>query len=300
MGVSQNRITVVTVCDNHYIILLAALLKSIEVNHKTEEKIDLYIIDDHISNKKKEKLISSIDQEVIHFNWLKISEVIPEAMKLPADHSSFPLNIYARLFIPYFLPEHIQKVLYFDVDIILLRDIADLASTDMGGKTIGGVIDKAGTISTKWAGIGNYKELGLPPHTKYFNSGVLLIDPIKWRNSGVTAKIIDCINNNINFTNFPDQYGLNVVFANQWLELDSNWNCQSALVHENPYLIHFTGLKPIYKSYALNYKSEFYKYINLTKWKNFVPLSGHHWLLKKIYNRLEKKIHYIKNIWQNE
>jgi lipopolysaccharide biosynthesis glycosyltransferase len=297
MGLSQNRITVVTVCDNHYIILLAALIKSIEVTHKTDEKIDLYIINDQINTKNKDKLIRSIDSEMIQIHWLDMSEVIPENIKLPIDRSSFPLNIYARLFIPYFLPEDVEKAVYFDVDIILLKDISDLAKTDMGDKTIAGVVDKSGTISTAWAGIGNYKELGLPPDTKYFNSGVLVINPIKWRNSDITTKIINCINENVNFTNFPDQYGLNVVFANQWLELDPNWNCQSAFFHENPCLIHFTGKKPIYRSYDMNYKDEFYNYLKLTKWNDFKPVGEYQWVLKKIYNKLEKKVHYIKSIF---
>ena len=45
----NNNISVIVASDNHYAILIAALLKSIEVNHKTSEHIDFYIIDDNIS-----------------------------------------------------------------------------------------------------------------------------------------------------------------------------------------------------------------------------------------------------------
>jgi lipopolysaccharide biosynthesis glycosyltransferase len=41
-------ITLVVATDNFYAILLSALLKSIEINHKTEEKIHVYVINDGI------------------------------------------------------------------------------------------------------------------------------------------------------------------------------------------------------------------------------------------------------------
>lgn len=50
---SGERISIVLASDNYYAILIAAMIKSIEVNHKTDEPIDFYILDDNISARNK-------------------------------------------------------------------------------------------------------------------------------------------------------------------------------------------------------------------------------------------------------
>ncbi len=287
----ENRITIVSVCDNHYMMMLAALLKSIEKNHHSSEKIDYYIVEDKISSKNKKKLFESINEDVISIKWLKMSEIAPKRLTLPLDYSSFPLNIYIRLFIPHFIPSPIERVLYLDVDMIVLEDISVLWNTNIGDKVIAGVIDRSGVVSNEWLGIKNYKNLGISPQVKYFNSGLLLINPHKWRQLNITNKIITCIQENIIYADFPDQYGLNVVFADQWFELDPRWNSQAMISIEKPFIIHFTGRKPFYKSYnySSSYKQLFYDYLWQTKWNNFKPIGEYRRLLKKIYNKLEKR-----------
>lgn len=287
----QNRITIVSVCDNHYMIMLAALLKSIEKNHYTSEKIDYYLVEDKISSKNKQRLLESVNADLIRIKWLKMSEITPKGLKLPLDYSSFPLNIYIRLFIPYFIPTEIERVIYLDVDMILLEDISILWNINMEDKVIAGVVDRSGIVSTQWLGIKNYKELGISPNAKYFNSGLLVINPEKWRQLDITEKIISTIRENIKFADFPDQYGLNVVFADQWLELDPRWNSQAMIAIDKPFIIHFTGCKPFYKSYNYSsaYKEQFYKYLRQTNWNNFKPIGEYRRLLKKIYNKFEKR-----------
>ena len=290
----DDRITIVVVSDNHYVIMLAALIKSIEINHITNEVIDFYIIEDKITTSNKSKIFNSIKSNSINIFWIKMVDAIPSNSKLPLDTSTFPLNVYVRLFIPYFIPQNIIKVIYMDVDMVVNEDISKLWYTDLKDFFIAGVLDRSEVVSSKWGGIENFKELGLSFDTKYYNSGLLLMRCDKWRDAEITVKVIDCVEKNINFTRFPDQYGLNVVFANEWLDLDKKWNCYSISNEENPYIIHFIGRKPIYKSYNYNeeYKKLFFKYISLTDWKGFIPISETRRLLKKIINISRKK--YLK------
>lgn len=290
------RITIVSICDNHYMKMLAALMKSIEINYRSHKKIDYYIVEDNVKDRNKVKLQNSVNSDLINLHWIKMSEAIPSGFKFPLDYSSFPLNIYIRLFIPHFIPVNTEKVLYLDVDMIVLEDISKLWEISLANKVIAGVIDRSGVISSNWLGIQNYKALNLPPDTKYFNSGLLLIDTIKWRKLGLTHKIVKCIQDNIEFADFPDQYGLNVVFANEWTQLDSRWNSQSVFDIKNPFIMHFTGRKPIYKSYNYNqdYKNEFLKYLKLTEWGNYKPVGEYQRLLKKLYNKFEKKMRFIR------
>jgi lipopolysaccharide biosynthesis glycosyltransferase len=92
----KGSIIIFTVSDNHYAVLLGALLKSIEINHLTSEKIIFYIIEDQISFRNKQNLYESIDTNKIEIVWLKMENSIPEGLMLPNDNSSYPSNIYLR------------------------------------------------------------------------------------------------------------------------------------------------------------------------------------------------------------
>lgn len=295
------RITVASVCDNHYIVLLAALAKSVEKHHKSPEPIDFYIVNDHISVSNKLKFLNSFSSNIITFHWIELTTLIPEDEKLPLDRSFFPANIYGRLFLPKVMPLSVKKFIYLDVDMIFKADISELWATNIASHTIAAVQDKSGTAGNSWAGIKNYKELKLDKETKYFNSGLLIIDTEKWLNANVTTRVLKCISENVRYANFPDQYGLNIVFSNNWFELDKRWNCQSRSKCDTPFVIHFTGRKPIYTSYNTNldfqssHKEEFYKNLHETKWQNFKSISEFGRILQKLriqYNKRFKHFHF--------
>jgi lipopolysaccharide biosynthesis glycosyltransferase len=284
-------LSIVVVSDNQYIVLLAALIKSIEVSLSVNQKVDIYIIEDNVSSLNKKKLEKSIANANIILIWKKMKEVISNDLKLPIDRSTYPLNIYMRLFIPFFIPDDTEKVLYLDVDMIVRKDISQLFEYDLKHYVIGAVLDPSIiTFDNSWGGILNYKSLGLSGNTRYFNTGLLLINISEWKKQNITEKIIDCINVNKQYANYPDQYGLNVVLANQWLELDPLWNHFCTTEHPNPFLIHFVRRKPIYQSYDNNeeYRKMFFNYLGMTEWRNF-KLIGESWrYLKKMKNILNK------------
>ena len=288
----MNKLHIVVASDNHYIILLAALIKSIEANIRLGQTIEIHVIEDKVSDGSKAKLKSSINPQITSLVWHPMESVIPKGMNLPLDKSSYPLNIYMRLFIPYFIPEEIEKVLYLDVDMIVQEDVTTLFEEELGNNVIAAVLDpRIITFDNSWGGIFNYEALGLSGKTRYFNTGLILMQTKRWREQDITVKIIDCINNNKKFVNYPDQYGLNVVLANQWLELSPLWNHFSTIdTNEKPNLIHFVERKPIYQSYNYNleFKKTFYFFLNQTAWKNFKPIGESSRYIKKIKNILNK------------
>jgi lipopolysaccharide biosynthesis glycosyltransferase len=147
-------------------------------------------------------------------------------------------------------------------------------------------------VANSWGGIKNYAELGLAPETKYFNTGLLVFDTDKWRKDYIAQKIIDCLENNTEYLNYPDQYGLNVVMANNWFNLNSLWNHFATMGSGNvePYVIHFIERKPIYKSYANDKKFQdlFFHYLHLTEWKDAGKIGEIARNFKKLRNLLHK------------
>lgn len=287
----QDNISIVVASDNHYAILLAALIKSIEENHKTGEKIDFYILDDGILPKNKEKLQSTINPAITTLYWYKTSTIVPKDITIPIDHTAIPFTTYYRLFAAHVVPVEVKRVIYLDADMVSIEDISKLWYTDIEGKLFAAVQDWQLTVSCSWGGIPNYKQLGIHPDTKYFNAGLMVMDTDKWREQDVTKRIIKFMHENINFINFADQYGLNAVLYDQWFVLDPSWNWFAQFENKNPFIIHFLDIKPIFKTYRSKpeFREEFYKYLRMTPWKDYKPVSHYKRLFKKIVTKLKKE-----------
>ncbi len=287
---TNQPILIVAATDNHYAVLLAALIKSIEVNHHTGEPLCFYVIDDNISGKNKRRIESAIESPENTLTWVDSAQILSQKVTLPLDNSSLPDTALLRLFAPLIIPPGAEKVLYLDVDMIVQADISGLWHTDLGDHPVAAVQDRDNTASSGWITIPNYADLGIPGGSKYFNSGLLLINTKKWQELEIPARVIRCIQENLRFASLPDQYGLNVILNNQWLELDPLWNSFSDVKVEQPKLIHYIMTKPIFRSYngLAEYREIFYHYLNQTKFANFRPLGTYHITMKKIRTRITK------------
>lgn len=291
--ITKQSIHIAVASNNGYAVLIAALFKSVIVNHKTSENLVFYILDDQISSINKSKINNLIHQhDNIEINWINVNEVLPVGMKFPIDNTAFPFTAFYRLFAPYVISEDATKLIYFDVDMIVRKDVSDLWNFDLENYTIAAVIDLSETASSEWGGIPNYKQLGIPADAKYFNSGLLLINPKLWRENNIPQKVFNAINDNSKYVNFPDQYGLNVVFAQNWKEINPLWNWYANNPHPDPYNIHFLDIKPIFKSYRSdeNFKKEFFKYLDMTLFKGIKLRSEYERLIRKGLIKIKKKL----------
>ena len=289
---TQNKISLVVASDNHYAILIAALLKSIDENHKSGEHIDFHIIDDGISAKSKVKIDGIANPSRITIKWHISKSIIPKDISIPVDTSSFPLTAYMRIFSPYAIDQDLDRLLYLDADTIVQDDISKLWNFDLGEYTIAVAQDVGKTVDCEWGGIPNYKELGLTADTKYFNSGVLLMNPKKWREQNISSEVITALIKYKDHVRLADQYGLNVVMANKWKQLEPKWNWFAFQPEPagGASLIHFLDIKPIFTSYNSQecFKEEFFRYLNMTPWKGFKPVSGNNRQFRKIFNKIKK------------
>lgn len=287
---SSKMITIVVTIDNKYVVLTAALLKSIELNHKSNELISFVIVDDGITEENKKKLLKSVDPNIIMVSFVKSSEVKPLDVKIPVDQTMMPLITYLRLFSPYAVGAECEKLIYMDVDMILYDDISKVYNIDLEDKVFAAVQDYQLVVNSPTA-IKNFKELGIPAETKYFNAGLLLINRKKWIEEDVATKVIKCMNDNKEHVLYSDQYGLNVIMHNKWKEIDRVWNRSDLFDYlPKPSLVHFLDIKPIYKScFSLQkHKDEFYRVLSLTEFRDFKPESNYYRLFKKGFIKAKK------------
>ena len=277
--------------NNNYVALTAALIKSIICNHLSNELLIFYVINDKISKRNKDK-ITTLSSGDVQIKWIDPDKILPEKIDYPLDNSSYPSTAFLRLLAPYIMAQDVEKLIYLDVDMIVLGDVSELWHLDLKGYPIAAVIDLVKIVSCPWGGITNYKQLGIPAETRYFNSGLMVIDVQQWRENQTPKKVFKVMEDNLKFVNYADQYGLNVIFAQNWLEIDPLWNWYAHNYHPNPKIIHFLDIKPIFKSYRYEkeFQKEFFKYLNMTPWIHAPLKSDFVRIFYKAYIKIKKRL----------
>ena len=154
-----------------------------------------------------------------------------------------------RLGLEKLVPADVSRVLYLDSDLIVLRDVRELWSTDLGGSPIAAVTDHdvdAPTFRKRW---------GLPENALgYFNAGVLFIDLNRVRAERLFTAALDFVEQKE--PGLGDQDALNWALWGRWHPLPMRWNLQRDVVYaavsptappelrrgvQDPIIVHYTG-----------------------------------------------------------
>ena len=132
-----------------------------------------------------------------------------------------PVNItqsmYYRYLFAEMLPKSVKRLIYMDADIICKGDILQLWQTDLQGRVLGAVRD--------WGEAKSCVRIGLK-NGRYFNSGVLLMDLVKWRQQQLTQKLFQWLEQ-VGDTKilWGVQEALNGVIDGDFVELPKKYNC---------------------------------------------------------------------------
>lgn len=261
--------------DSKYVRFCGVLITSILQNN-TDTICFFHVFGSGLSSNDKEQLTSLLNGSP---NLIKFYDIDDSILKGFPVSTSWPKVIYYRLFIPE-LVQTTEKILYMDSDIICNGSLLPLFNTDLGDCIIGASED---TLSHCNALINT---LGYDINYYYFNSGVMLINPIKWKEYNITERCINYIASH--HVSYPDQDALNAILYNKWKRIYFKWNFLSTFhdayvsykdfladyyktEKDHPVLIHFNGLKPWDSRCRDPYKALFYKYQNYTTWKRIIP-----------------------------
>jgi lipopolysaccharide biosynthesis glycosyltransferase len=153
--------------------------------------------------------------------------------------------LYWRLIGPHIVGDA-QRILHVDTDTLILEDFLELFSLDLESKTVAACIDYLPEVQD---GISNWGQLGLNPHSPYFNAGLLLIDVAAYKKKNIMEKVVEIVRNNKEYMlargKWPqnDQYGLNVALVDDWMILPAGYNYGSGLKNKptRVKIVHFIG-----------------------------------------------------------
>lgn len=258
---ADNAIHVALTFDDAFWAPAYATMRSICVT--TDRKTDLvfHLLNLGLSAEHRQDLdaITTEFGAQLVYHPLENSDLLGERIALLPQVKAKRLHniVYARLFIQHVVPATAKRVIYLDCDVAVRTPIEHLAEMDMKGKTIAAVQQPE---RIKQAGGRDLREMTALSMTKpYFNAGVMLIDLERYRTVNIVERLMERLSPEQIARLYYDQDIINVVFADQFLELEPRWNLQNPEeAHEafNPLIVHYSG---VIKPWALKPKVAFAK-----------------------------------------
>ena len=307
-------LNVVFASNNDYSSLLSTCLISLLENNKKDfDCINVFVLDDGISEENKQKIFSLAKNYSCKLTFIKTDILNSnDKIMMPLDKEDYgkSLTTYYRLFLSTLLPDDIDKVIYLDCDALVLGSYKELWKLDISDYYCAGVVDPTNDNILR--------EYGFGGKDKYFNAGFLLVNLEMWRNNNIEEKFIEFLLENKSKFFLHDQGVINNVLRSKIKIVEPKYNLQlyfqffdydlamkymgrehsyytKEIVDEsrnNPVFLHFCGgtqNRPWYNKEHIYY-NEFKKYSNMADCKNIydngVTLS---WKTKLLYKGINNK-----------
>lgn len=273
MTLAEDPIRVITSCDEAYLPYLGVLATSLDASRGESTAVELTVLQPGISAGARQQLAEST--RGITLNWIDVGSATYRGLGIPAD-SLFTRPHYFRCLIGTLLPAHVRRCIYLDGDTLVRGDLRELWSTDLGDAVVGAALDyflpRTGDAIAPW------RELGIDPEARYFNSGVMLIDLDAWRAGDVGMRALrTCVRYRDHLSaqgKWPqhDQFGLNAVLQNRWQQISQDWNYLSEMPPREPHVVHYCGGgKPASATCQATFASWFRDTLARTAWRDWRP-----------------------------
>ena len=275
--------------SDSYAFLTGISILSLLENNKDAEVINIYIMDNKISDENKNKLRETVCLFGRNINFVPM----PDIKKLTGHDiqtGRWNISTFGRLFMASVLPETVHMVLNIDCDTIVLGSLQDIFDTDMTDKVYAGVSE-----CMNW----RYRcNIGCKKEDFYFNAGVVYLNLDEVRKGGYEKKFIDNIIEYGNSLAYLDQDVLNGVVEQQKKQLlplkydvlsiyyyttydelieirrskDFYNRDEYNQAKNTPSIVHFTtcfldGLRPWIEGNRHPYRQKFLEYKSLSLWK---------------------------------
>jgi lipopolysaccharide biosynthesis glycosyltransferase len=267
----MNKIPIFVSSDEKYTPFVASLIASVCSN--TAAFVEFYILSDGISDVEKEK-INSLQQQFAHCRIefidldMSVFAGFETGGRIYGENDYITLSTYARFLIPELKPE-IDRAIFLDPDIIVVGDIKQLWNENLEGYTLGAAPEVE--IET-WLYMKERETLQLSDQHAYFNAGVLLIDCRKWRENGISKKLLETDEQIRNVKLFKSQEPLNKYFDNNYKHLDTKYNIQTTTSGVNRKI-------PLFADLPQDYIEQQEKQIVI---RHFTGANGKPWKTEKV------------------
>ena len=221
---TEDSVPIILSSSHTYVPYLCTAMWSMVKSSDPDCKYDVYVLNSSITEEDKE-LVGKAVEGVQNFRitYVKVSDYL-SGFKFHT-RGYITEESFFRMLIPDLFRQY-PKVVWIDVDTIVLRDLNELYKTDINDYCIAAVIDTdyQGCLNGGKKEIMDYMKnsLKLKDPKKYFQAGVLLFNLDKIRSDFEPLELVNTCNRRKFF--YADQDALNLLLEGKVRYLDYNWN----------------------------------------------------------------------------
>lgn len=217
--------------DAAYLRGSMAAIHSVLQHASCPQNVAFHFVSAGADNDSLRRLIAgsfpSLSFRVYHFDDSSVSRLISASLRPALDR---PLN-YARSYLAGLLPSCVTQVVYLDSDLVLVDDIAKLASTPLGEKVVVAAPEYCNANFTAYFTEAFWSNRALSGTFEgrkacYFNTGVMVIDLERWRAGEYTEKIEEWmeLQKRMRIYELGSLPPFMLVFAGRIAGVDHRWN----------------------------------------------------------------------------
>lgn len=263
--------------NKNYLPYLISLIRSINDSNKC--LFDFFIF----SNDIEEKDIMEYQKYLSLDNKYHIIKIDSQEFINAPITSRYPYEMYYRIFAVKYLPQHLERILYLDPDIIVKGDLSSLYNLDFKGNYFAACSNVKKVLKRI-----NQIKNGANKNCEYVNTGVLLMNLKALRLHQNEEDVYRFIEERKHLLTLPDQDIISTLYGDKIILLDRliyNLSEKAIISHnilalntedfidiswveKNTVIIHYLGrnkpwkssyrgiLKPFYDKYAVKYEKK--------------------------------------------
>ena len=187
----KNYINVAYAFDKNYHYITHVSMKSIMLSQNNDTFINFYIMVSNLTREQK-NVINKIEKQHKNckINFIDMGNQFKE-FKLPIN--IWTTANYYRIRLPEILKD-VKKIIYFDTDTLIYKDLTKLYNYDIEGKYFIGMPENKEE---------DFYILNNVSFNNFINTGVILCNLEELRKGNISSKMIEYISKNNNKTKYP-------------------------------------------------------------------------------------------------
>ena len=202
--------------DDNYVQHCMAMLCSLFENNK-EYEIIVHLLHSGLSD-GNQRIMSALacryKGKIVFYN---IDPSYFKGVELNPTHTWLSMATYYRFLIPSLVSTDVDRILYLDCDVIVLKDVSQLYHLELDDYGVAAIQDCT-PFDQK-----HRNAMGLEMDNRTFCAGVMMINLKYWREHNSQQKLFDYARRKREMLRMEDQDVLNFVFRNKWFLLPYKW-----------------------------------------------------------------------------
>ncbi len=216
-------VVVLFACNESFAPYLSVTLQSVVEHVSPARRYDIVVLSNDITPATMQVLHDQVARDNVGIAFLDAVSALG-GIKLPR-HGHFAVETYYRLLAPELL-DRVDKAVYLDSDLVVLRDLAELYDTDVADSLLAATrdADTAGQCDGYDSDILPYLRdvVKLDDPHAYFQAGVLLLNLEEFRKRCSTSAMIELAASR--HWHWLDQDVLNHLAHGEYRRIAANWN----------------------------------------------------------------------------